>query len=223
MEADMRTVWIFVFTSLTVGIALAQSQPRKMGVSQILAEKDLWGKDFGQALVRVQSLNEIGQKEATIFEVNQVVGGTTYSTRTEAEAASAKLTTAGTTARQNVDQALRHLWKTSSVSVGERSTNVEIVSQSGGDQVATKSSKPAQFLAPGTTISTIEQKLGPPEKVSQQLIQTEYERRPVVLTLYAYGDGAIKFAESDMEPKGKIDRVIVDTSKIATSINEAIH
>lgn len=217
----MRMVCIFVIIGLSVGIALGQTQPRKMGVSQILAEKDLWGKDFGQALVRVQSLNEIGQKEATIFEVNEVVGGTTYSTRTEAEAASAKLTTAGTTARQSVDQALRHLWRTSSVSLGERSPNVEIVSQAGGDQVATRSAKPTQFLAPGTTISTIQQKLGPPEKVSEQLIQTEYERRPVVLTLYAYGDGAIKFAESNMEPKGKIDRVIVDTSKIADSINAA--
>jgi hypothetical protein len=217
----MRTLRIFVIIGLIVGTAVAQTQPPKMEVSKILAEKDLWGKDFGQALVRVESLNQIGQKEATIFEVNQVVGGTEYSTRNEAEAASAKLITARFTARQDVHQALQHLWNTPSIAVGDLSTKVEIVSQAGGDQVATRTVHPAQFLAPGATISKVQQKLGPPEKVTQQVIQTEYERRPVVLTLYAYGDGAIKFAESNMKTNGQVDRVIVDTSKIAAAIENA--
>jgi hypothetical protein len=88
------------------------------------------------------------------------------------------------------------------------------------DSVRVISTRPdAQFLTPNLTVATVQERLGPPEKVEQQVIQGEGERRPVVLTLYRYADGAVTFAESDIAARpGMVDRVLLDASAVVNAI-----
>jgi hypothetical protein len=75
-----------------------------------------------------------------------------------------------------------------------------------------------QFLAPNLSVATVRERVGPPERTTQELIQNETERRPVVLTLHSYAGGAIIFAESDWSTPGVVDRVIFDVRAITAAL-----
>jgi hypothetical protein len=78
---------------------------------------------------------------------------------------------------------------------------------------------PSGFLNPKMTVAAVVERLGKPEKIVRQLIQTEKERRPIVLTLYTYAGNAIAFAESDISPiPGSVDRVILDVPSITAEL-----
>lgn len=65
-------------------------------------------------------------------------------------------------------------------------------------------------------------RFGPPESVTTMLIQNDTDRRPVVLTLSAYANGAILFAESDWAPvPGVVDRVLLDVRKITGALSHS--
>ena len=58
------------------------------------------------------------------------------------------------------------------------------------------------------------------EQVSQQVIQTKYERRPTILTKYQYASGAVVFATSNLKPNGKLDRVFLNTEAVSQALKE---
>ena len=76
-----------------------------------------------------------------------------------------------------------------------------------------------EFLRRGLTVNQVEAAIGQPETVTTQLIQSEGERRPVILTLHSYAGGAVVFAESDLAPKpGVIDRVILNLPAVSAVV-----
>src|SRR5262249_25380509 len=59
-----------------------------------------------------------------------------------------------------------------------------------------------QFLRADLSVSAVEQRFGPPEKIKRNAIQNRTERKPVSLIMRYYADGAIIFAESDRGRRG---------------------
>jgi hypothetical protein len=75
------------------------------------------------------------------------------------------------------------------------------------------------FLRPGLTIADVRRRLGQEERTTTELLDDGTERRPVGLTLHWYAGGAIAFVESDHSVKfGAVDRVLLDASKISTTL-----
>ena len=75
-----------------------------------------------------------------------------------------------------------------------------------------------QLLRPSLTIDTVRARLGPPEKVTEQAIQNEGERKPVILTLHQYAGGTIAFAESNMAEPGVVERVVLDLNAVVGAV-----
>lgn len=68
-----------------------------------------------------------------------------------------------------------------------------------------------QFLRPGVTTRSVMDVYGKAEKTTTEVVQGRGERRPAVLTLYHYANGAVIFVESDLAPTpGIVDRVVLD-------------
>lgn len=72
------------------------------------------------------------------------------------------------------------------------------------------------FLKKGVKISAVLEIYGKPEKTTTEVVHSQGDRRPAILTLHHYANSAIKFVESDLAPvPGLVDRVVVDV--VATS------
>lgn len=68
-----------------------------------------------------------------------------------------------------------------------------------------------QFLRRGVTIRSVVDTYGEPEKTTTEVVHGRGDRRPAVLTLYHYANGATMFVESDLAPtSGVVDRVLLD-------------
>ena len=76
----------------------------------------------------------------------------------------------------------------------------------------------AEFLRRGTTIQSVLAAYGKPEKTTTEVVHGRGDRRPAVLTLHHYANGAVVFVESDLAPTpGLVDRVVVDVP-VATAL-----
>jgi hypothetical protein len=215
----VRALSLIAVTGFLVLSVRSQGPSKQLTIQDILKEKDLWGKDFPQALARIEGLQQIGQEKATVFS-DEIVGGTQYASPAAANEAAIKFKAATKSAQPEVNKAMQLLWNVPTINRNALAEDINIRPENGRETIASTPRVPAQFLSPNVTIATVQQKLGPAEKVSQETIQTEYERRPVILTKYSYANGAISFAESNMKPKGTIDRVVIDTPQVAGALKE---
>jgi len=76
----------------------------------------------------------------------------------------------------------------------------------------------AQFLRRGVTTRSVIEAYGKPERTTTEVVHGQGERRPAVLTLHHYANGAVVFVESDLAPTpGVVDRVVLDVS-VATAL-----
>lgn len=70
-----------------------------------------------------------------------------------------------------------------------------------------------QFLRRGVTTRSVIETYGKPERTTTEVVHGRGERRPAVLTLHHYANGAVVFVESDLAPTpGVVDRVVLDVS-----------
>jgi hypothetical protein len=112
----------------------------------------------------------------------------------------------------NADAALKSVASATYLSRDDETARVMLLRRS-------ESVRETQFLKPGLTISTVEERRGQPEQISYRRIEEEGDtRRPVVLKLHHYAGGAVKFAESNVTPAGVVERVILDVRKISSAI-----
>jgi len=71
----------------------------------------------------------------------------------------------------------------------------------------------AQFLRRGVTTRSVIEAYGKPERTTTEVVHGQGERRPAVLSLHHYANGAVVFVESDLAPTpGVVDRVVLDVS-----------
>jgi hypothetical protein len=70
-----------------------------------------------------------------------------------------------------------------------------------------------EFLRRGVTTRSVIETYGRPERTTTEVVHGRGERRPAVLTLHHYANGAVVFVESDLAPTpGVVDRVVLEVS-----------
>ncbi|HEX6186031.1 MAG TPA: hypothetical protein VFZ44_19230 [Pyrinomonadaceae bacterium] len=188
-------------------------------VVRILNDRTLWGKDFPTALAFIESMGRAGERRVYVFP-DRVVGAARYRTQEEAQRAAARLAEAMRTPRRRARPAYDVLLQ--GVPLQSPTTlRVEVVRLEPDDEnfhVAWVGTS-LQFMPRQLTVAAVTERLGPPERTVQELIQNDTERRPVVLTLYFYGGGAVAFAESDWAPvPGYVDRAVLDVPAVTAAL-----
>jgi hypothetical protein len=188
--------------------AFAQDDQASMA-AKILNTRALWGKDFPAALASLPAWERVGERTIAIFPA-QIVGSTPFETRESAEPTRAALGEALNRAVPAATPPFTDLFK--ELPGGPLLLQAEIVQVFDDDSFRIAIvGKTTQFLPPGLSVEQVATSIGPPQVVTTQVIQSEGERRPVILTLHSYADGAIVFAESDWQPTpGIVDRVILN-------------
>lgn len=201
--------------------ASAAAQAAQAKVQEILADQALWGPDFPELLAAMKDLGESGETKIEVF-ATEAVGETRLPDLISARARARRL-------HNLMRDSIQQNFKAEFENRIHRKANEEIqdvvptVHTSKDDQsprvvLLNKDSVRPGYLAAGLTMATVEARQGPPEQVTEMVIDTGDERRPIVLTLHSYAGGAIAFAESDVAPRGKVERVILDTAKISNAI-----
>jgi hypothetical protein len=227
----MRQLKQCVFAVLICGVVCTSAgycqEHSKVTLEKVLSNPNIWGKDFKTALADVSVLQAIGEGEVAIFP-DKVQSTSPKNDTAELQNLVVEFRTALSTVPKETRDGVRDVMNCDKSSSSARcqtgfllgSQTVKEVHEHGETQVAA-ASKQLQFLAPDANVSLIKKELGPPEAVTQKVVQTEYERRPEVLTEYHYASGQITFVTSSMGSNGRVDRVYVDANAVSTSLSEA--
>jgi hypothetical protein len=192
---------------------------QETNLARVLADRRVWGKDLPTALAFVESWGRAGERRLYVFP-DRVVGATQYRTRDEAQRVAVRLTEAMRAARRSARPGFEELLRgvPTRAPAALRVSVVRLVPDDEYFHVAWTGPS-LQLLPPQLTVAAVRERLGPPERVVQELIQNETERRPVVLTLYVYAGGAVAFAESDWAPvPGYVDRAVLDVSAVTAAL-----
>jgi len=219
-----KIVQLFPALLLWSVISYGQSAPN-LTVQQLLANPKIWGKDLPTALANVSAMHKIGETQVAVFSDSVQTTSGTKLEQAEVHIAAFQraLRSISPSEKAEYHAALdckKGVFKAMCSSpVVATSEQIEKVEENDGVRLAATSPK-LQFLKPGANIDTVQAELGKPEQVTQQVIQTKYERRPIILTKYQYASGAVVFATSNLKPNGKLDRVFLDTEAISKALNE---
>jgi hypothetical protein len=153
---------------------------------------------------------------------DKVVGEKRYASRDEAGAASERLRQAQTAAspqpRDKLPGELLRRLSDARQQLSRFRTEVQAFREDSSYHVVWRAPA-SQFLAPGLTVETVRESLGPPEETRDVVVQSEGDRRPVILTLNVYLGGAVIFAEADVAPRpGLVDRVLLDSRLLSDAL-----
>jgi hypothetical protein len=217
-----ESVFVKVFLALLIlmfGLASPASaqDDQASTITKILNTRALWGKDFPAALASLPAWDRAGEHAIAIFPA-QIVGTTPFKTPEAAQPARAALSAALSQPLPEAAPPFTDLFK--GLRGGPLPFQSEIVQVFDDDSFRIAIvGKDVQFLPPGLTVKQVEISIGLPQVVTTQVIQSERDRRPVILTLHSYADGAIVFAESDWQPTpGIVDRVILNVPVVSAIV-----
>lgn len=212
---------------LICGLAMSFALPYKaqiaearlpLSLAQILSDHILFGKDFPAALAQLQGWTQIGERTVAVFP-DQIVGSTPYRTREEAQPNAGLLGRASRELHPRLNPEITSLLAGAIAKQPPAFLAQAILSPEDVTLRIAWADAAFQFLAPDLSVATVRERLGPPEKISEEIVPTESDRRPVVLTVYSYAGGTIAFAESDAAAKpGLVDRVILDVPAVAAAL-----
>ena len=199
--------------SFTLLAVLAFGQQPAVTVQRILSDETLWGNDYPSVLTRLRALRDSGERSVYIF-ADRAAGASASRTQADVQARATRLTTL--MARPATLQAPYAQLQQRAAAPAAATLRAEALRLRDGDgyHLAITRAAGLQLLAPELTIAAVRARLGPPEKVTEQAIQNEGERKPVILTLHQYAGGAIAFAESNMAEPGIVERVVLDLNTI---------
>jgi hypothetical protein len=193
---------------------VAQRGTQRRTVSQILADPTLWGPDFPSLLAQLEALQRTAERQVIVFR-DRAVLSTPFKTEAEARSAAANIDRAMSELRSQPTALFNRMRSRGAITV----LPAEVIAQFPEDRTARVALVAPALLAPNLTVSTVRQRLGPPESTTRQLIEGPGESRPLVLTLYAYGAGAVVFAEADIAPRpGFVNRVRLDVPSATAAL-----
>jgi len=201
--------------------AATASTPPTPALPQVLGHPELWGKDFPAALAQIESWRQAGEATVAVFP-DKMVGEKRYASRDEAGAASERLRQAQAAAlpqpRGKLPGDLLQRLSEASKQLPRFRAEVQAFREDSSYHVVW-SAPASQFLAPGLTVAKVRESLGPPEETRDVVVQSEGDRRPVILTLNVYLGGAVIFAEADVAPRpGLVDRVLLDSRALSDAL-----
>jgi hypothetical protein len=95
---------------------------------------------------------------------------------------------------------------------------VAFMPEDGTRRLALRRDNPT-FLRTGIKLAVIEERYGKPQRVFTEIVESQGERRPAVLTVYEYDGGAVRFASSDFSRfPGSVDRVFLDLAALERAL-----
>ncbi|MGB6474091.1 MAG: hypothetical protein WBF04_08410 [Candidatus Sulfotelmatobacter sp.] len=215
----MGKVYFHIMLLLLILTRSFAQTTNEASLQKILSNPNVWGKDFSTALADVLVLQKVGEHELKV-EPNSIVGFKPLSPDNPGKAIADLQQALSTVSRYSEHVSLL-------LGCGEGAAKGPCTARvnSGGQTVKTTresgqstfvSSAPRkQFLAPTATVETLRKEFGPPERISQEVIQTEYERQPVIVTKYHYAGDAVVFATTNMKPNGQLDHADVNADAVA--------
>ena len=187
-------------------------------VLKILSNHALWDVEFASTVKYLHSWKKLDQSNVILFR-DQLLSSKAYQNGPDAERAAARLQEILFDRQPSFAPSFADLLRRAD---GAPPT-VKVIDFFADDD----SYRVGWACTPGTsftkalTIKIVRDELGEPQGgVSHEIVRSERGgRRPVVLTLYRYADGAITYAESDLADKpGRVDRVLLDISKLSAVI-----
>ena|SRR2546421_6251621 len=196
-RAALALLILIVMQGTGASSALGQGNNQRRSVKEILADPQLWGKDFPTVLATIPSWKQVEQR-VVIFPA-RTLGDTPY--RSSAEAERVRTILNGTMGQNDKLRASVVTW------LEDDSFRVAV---SDGEM---------QLLPGNLSLGTVIKHLGPPESRTEIVITSNSERRPIVLLLYGYAGGGVVYAEDNYSPvPGMINRVFLDVSSITRAM-----
>lgn len=223
----MRTLVLVSVLSLVIAViplplasgAYTGQARDPMLLGKILTDRALWGKSFSPVLAYLWSWARVDERRVAIFP-NRVVGTARYPTPDAAGAQVSELAAALRGPKPKLKPDFAAFFQASIDQPPPFEAMPIALLEDDSFHVAWVSGE-LELIAPGLTVEAVRDLLGPPEKVSREMVPTEKDRRPVILTLYQYAGGAVTFAESDTAPRlGVVDRVFLDVRAVTAAVFE---
>jgi len=208
-------------TSWHQSSAMQETQDAK--IIRILTNPSLWQKDFPTLIKSINSFEAIGEKKIEVYQ-NDALGSRKFEPqdtglmRETSELRS--YLTVDPRLKPQVTIAINSAWPQPLDTVTPAGQSA-LSDGSLRVSLASKTIVEPQFLAPGLTLTALREQNGEPESITREVADaSDDERRPLILTLYRYANGAITFATSDVSPNPEvIDRAILDTEKVSSAIS----
>ncbi|MEK7830715.1 MAG: hypothetical protein AAB401_06480 [Acidobacteriota bacterium] len=217
---------------VTVNLAIVQD-PVKDAIVKILNDRTLFGKDLPAALAYLPSWSQINERQVEIYP-DRIVGSLVYKTTQEAQQAAARLreATAGPRLTPNPEFAdlLRGVPNQFPFSVevipyfpDDGSIRVAwtapVIISAPPPELRNQAQQALQFFDPALKAAAVQQRVGPPDAINQEIVQSDKDERPVILTKFSYAKGAIDFAEADLSPRpGFVDRVLFNVTAVTSVV-----
>jgi len=189
-----------------------------MNTFQILTNPNLWRQDFPVVLAQLPALQTAGESKLLVFP-DKAVSGTPARSADEAQNQRRKIENAMEQVRTNPTPLARKLMARTT----QRSLKPDIITKFPEDDSARVAIDSLQLFPAGMRVENVRRQLGAPEKTTRVVIESEGERRPLILTLYSYAGGAVVFAEADIAPRpGAVDRVILDIPAVIAALEKEV-
>jgi hypothetical protein len=191
---------------LAAGTAAAQSAAEATPVlAKVINDRELFGDD-GIAAIRAASAWRGAVKRFVIVEPAQVVADQPVA---EVDAAAVSDLQSRTTQASAGAPAAR---------ASTFRAVVVFMPEDGTRRLALRRDNPT-FLKTGIKLAVIEQRYGKPQRVFTEIMESQGERRPAILTIYEYDGGAVRFASSDFSRfPGSVDRVFLDLAALERAL-----
>lgn len=220
----MRTTPVAVFLLWATVFVVADSRSQVLAgdepsmLSKILTDKNLWGEDAFAAFGSLESWKQSGVSSVLVFP-DRIASGTPSATPNEAEAGVARLVETMGLPQPQLQAAFAETYG-AAISTRAPKLRVEFSRFLEDDSYRIVWKTPeAAFLKKDMKMQSVIDAYGDPEKTSTEVVHSQGERRPAILTNYHYADGAVQFVESDLAPiPGFVDRVVVDVAAATKEI-----
>ena len=186
-------------------------------MQNILTDRQLWGADAFAVFANLQRWRDAGETSILVFP-DRVLGGSKQSALTVAEQTAAHLSSSMKRPQPKLRGEYQAAYQQSLPRATAFKVHAEKFLEDDSFRVVLQR-EAGDFLKPGITMGTLMNRFGQPEKTTTEVVQAEGDRRPAVLTVYWYANGAIKFEQSDLSPApGTVDRVVLDIGMVAPQL-----
>lgn len=195
---------------------LAGDEPSMLG--KILTDEKLWGQDAFAAFGSLESWKQLGVSSVLVFP-DRIVSGTPSATPEEAGESVARMVEAMGRARLALQPSFAGKYAAAiRIRVPKLRTEFSRFLEDDSYRIVWKAPE-AEFLKKDMKMQSVIDAYGDPEKTSTEIVHSQGERRPAILTHYHYAAGAVQFVESDLAPiPGFVDRVVVDVAAATKEI-----
>lgn len=193
-----------------------QPQPATLTL-RILSDERIWGDDAIALFGSLPAWRDAGETTVIVFP-DRAVGSTASETADSLQARVSRFSAALKRIPARTPAPFSALYTRARARVA--ALRAQVVRSREDDRFhLTVLRDNGQFLKPGLTIASVRQTYGAPERTTTEVIHSDGDRRPTVLTVLHYENGAVRFAESDLAPRpGLVDRVFVDVAAASAQL-----